>query len=514
MSQNERINQLRLKAESDLAFFIRLVAPHQVLGGVHEELIQWWNRPDAKTHQLVLLPRDHGKSRMIAYRVAWEITKNPALTVLYISATSNLAEKQLYFIKNIFTSKIYRQFWPEMVHPDEGKRERWTTGEISVDHPLRKSEGVRDPTVYTAGLTTTITGLHFDIVVLDDVVVRENAYTGEGRSKVQSAYSLLASIATGDSYEWAVGTRYHPKDLYDTLLEIEEDIYDKEGNHAGSVPVYELFEKKVEDRGDGTGEFCWPRQQRPDGKWFGFDAAILARKRAKYLDKTQFYAQYYNNPNAPGEEKIGKDKIQYYDKKFVVNRNGTWFFKDQKLNVYGAIDFAYSKGRKADYTALVVIGIDPDSNIYVLDIDRTRTDKLSMYFEMILNMYMKWNFKKLRAEANVAQAVIVQELKNNYIKPNGLSLYIDEHKPTRHEGNKQERVGAVLEPRYANGQMYHYMGGNCQMLEEELTMAHPPHDDMIDALASAIQIAVPPTRARIKEGKPRLSFNSRFGGVA
>ena len=278
--------------------------------------------------------------------------------------------------------------------------------------------------------------------------------------------------------------------------------------------MYELFEKKVEDRGDGTGEFCWPRQQRPDGKWFGFDAAILARKRAKYLDKTQFYAQYYNNPNAPGEEKIGKDKIQYYDKKFVVNRNGTWFFKDQKLNVYGAIDFAYSKGRKADYTALVVIGIDPDSNIYVLDIDRTRTDKLSVYFEMILNMYMKWNFKKLRAEANVAQAVIVQELKNNYIKPNGLSLFIDEHKPTRHEGNKQERVGAVLEPRYANGQMYHYMGGNCRMLEEELTMAHPPHDDMIDALASAIQIAVPPTRARIKEGKPRLSFNSRFGGVA
>jgi phage terminase large subunit-like protein len=509
-----KVEWLRQRAESDLSFFIKLIAPHQVLGGVHEELIQWWNRPEAKSHQLVLLPRDHGKSRMIAYRVAWEITKNPALTVLYISATSNLAEKQLYFIKNILTSKIYRQFWPEMVNLEESKRERWTTGEISVDHPLRKAEGVRDPTIFSAGLTTTITGLHFDIVVLDDVVVRENAYTGEGRDKVTAAYSLLASIATGDSKEWSVGTRYHPKDLYDTLLEIEEDIYDEHGDHAGTVPVYELFEKKVEDRGDGTGEFCWPKQQRPDGKWFGFDAAILARKRAKYLDKTQFYAQYYNNPNAPGEEKIGKDKILYYDKKFVANKNGTWFFKDNKLNVYAAIDFAYSRGKKADYTAIVVIGIDPDSNVYVLDIDRARTDKLSDYFEMILNMYMKWNFKKLRAEANVAQAVIVQELKNNYIKPNGLSLFIDEHKPSRHEGNKQERVGAVLEPRYANGQMYHYMGGNCQMLEEELTMAHPPHDDMIDALASAIQIAVPPTRARIKEGKPRLSFNSRFGGVA
>ena len=513
MNKQNRIEELKARAEADLAFFIKLIAPHQVLGAVHEELIQWWNRPDAKSHQLVLLPRDHGKSRMIAYRVAWELTRNPALTFLYISATSNLAEKQLYFIKNILTSKIYRQFWPDMVKLEESKREKWTTGEISVDHPIRKKEGIRDPSIFTAGLTTTITGLHFDIVVLDDIVVRENAYTNDGRTKVMEAYSLLASIASGDSKEWAVGTRYHPKDLYDTLLEIEEDVYDEHGDIVEHRPVYELFQREVESRGDGTGEFIWPRQQRPDGKWFGFDQSILARKRAKYLDKTHFYSQYYNNPNAPGEEKISRDLIQYYDKKFLTNRNGSWYFKDQKLNVFAAIDFAYTKGKKSDYTAIVVVGIDADNTIYVLDINRAKTDKLSEYFEMILEMYMRWSFKKLRAEANVAQSIIVQEIKNNYIRPHGLSLFIDEHKPSRHEGSKMERVMAVLEPRYSNGQIYHYQGGNCQILEEELTMAHPPHDDLIDALSSAIQIAVPPTRSRMKETKHKLSFNSRFGGV-
>lgn len=513
MAIDSRIDSLRQRAEADLSFFIKLVSPHQVLGGIHEELVQWWNRPDAKAHQLVLLPRDHGKSRMLAYRVAWEITKNPALTVLYISATSNLAEKQLYFIKNIITSKIYRQFWPDMVNGEESKRERWTTGEIALDHPMRKQEGVRDPTIFTAGLTTTITGLHFDVVALDDVVVRENAYTGEGRNKVTEAYSLLASIASGNSREWTVGTRYHPKDLYDTLLEIEEDIYNEDGEIIEHRPVYELFQREVEDRGDGTGQFLWPRQQRADGKWFGFDAAILARKRAKYLDKTHYYSQYYNNPNAPGEERISKDVIQYYDKKFLEHKHGYWYFKDNKLNVFAAIDFAYTKSKKADYTAIVVIGSDADNNIYILDVDRMKTDKLSEYFNLILTMYMKWNFRKIRAEANVAQTVIVQEIKNNYIKPNGLSLFIDEYKPTRHEGNKGERVMAVLEPRYANGQMWHYLGGNCQSLEEELTMAHPPHDDMIDALASAVQIAVPPTRNKMKESRGRLTFNSRFGGI-
>lgn len=513
MQTQNRIDELRQRAEADLAFFIRLISPHQVLGGVHEELIRWWERPDAKDHQLVLLPRDHGKSRMIAYRVAWHLTKNPAATFLYISATSGLAEKQLYFIKNILTSKIYRQFWPDMVHPDEGKRERWTASEISVDHPLRKKEGVRDPSIFTAGLTTSITGLHFDHIVLDDIVVRENAYTNEGRTKVTEAYSLLASIASGNSTEWAVGTRYHPSDLYNTLLEMEEDVYDEQGDIIEHRPVYEVFEAEVEDRGDGTGEFLWPRQKRNDGKWFGFNKEILAKKRAKYLDKTQFYAQYYNNPNAPGEEKISKDLLQYYDRKFIVNRNGSWYFKDKKLNVFAAIDFAYTKSKKSDYTAIVIVGIDPDSSIYVLDIDRDRTDRMSEYFDMILRMYVKWNFKKIRAEANAAQSIIIQELKNNYIKPNGLSITIDEHKPTRNEGTKEERVMAILEPRYSNGQMWHYMGGNCQVLEEELTMAHPPHDDVKDAMSAAVQIAVPPTRKRSEGGKPTLAFNSRFGGV-
>lgn len=509
---------IRESAEADLLQFIRLVAPHRVLGHVHEELISWWTRSEATNHQLVLLPRDHMKSALMAYRVAWQVVKNPAITILYLSSTSNLAEKQLKMIKDILTSKWVKVYWPDLINQDEGKREKWTNSEIAVDHPLRKLEGIRDPTIYTGGLTTSLTGLHCDIACLDDIVVVENAYTEDGREKVRQQYSLLASIESANANEWVVGTRYHPKDLYNDLMKMEEEIFDKAGNIVDTKPVYELFERKVEDRGDGTGEFLWPRQMRSDGKWFGFDEHILSKKKAKYLDKTQYYAQYYNDPNVYGNSDITNDKFQYYDRAHVQRFNGRWQVMGRPVNVFASIDFAFSKATSADYTVVCVVGIDSDRNIYVLDIDRFRTDRISECFNHIRDLHLKWDFRKLRAEMSVGQSMITKELKEMYIKPMGIALSIDEYFPTRMEGSKAERIQAVLQHRYDNKTMWHYKAGNCQILEEELMQKHPPHDDIKDALAAAVEICVPPMNSGMghsrNEHSKNVIYSPRFGGVS
>ncbi len=505
--------QIREAAESDLLTFIHLIAPHRELGGIHEELIRWWCRDDGKSHQLVLLPRDHQKSTMVAYRVAWEITRNPAVTVLYISSTSNLAEKQLKFIKDILNGQIYRRYWPDMTHPDEGKREKWTNSEISVDHPIRQREGVRDPTVFTAGLTTSITGLHCTIAVLDDVVVMENAYTNEGRDKVKSQYSLLASIESAGAREWAVGTRYHPSDLYDSMLRMTQDVIDENDDIVDQEPVYEIYQREVEDRGDGTGSYLWPRQQRGDGQWFGFNARILSKKRAQYLDRTQYHAQYYNNPNDPDHEAISSDYFQYYDRKYLELSQGVWFFKGKKLNVFAAIDFAFSLRRTADYTAIVTVGVDSDNNMYVLDIDRFRAKQVSVYFEHIKKSHVKWGYRKLRAEVTVAQEAIVQSLRHDHIRKDGLILSVDPHRPTRHDGTKKERIHAELAPRYENGQVWHYHSGITTELETELIQDNPRHDDIKDALASAIAICIAPASGRKTRSTGNVLYHRRFGGV-
>lgn len=513
---SDQAQEKKYLCENDLVEFVKFVQPKSVLGNCHIDLIQWLNREEAKSHQLVLLPRDHRKSTILAYRIAQAITKDPTLRILLISSTSNLATKQLKFIKDILTCDNYRLLWPEMVEKEEAKREKWTEKEISLDHPLRKEWSIREPSVFTAGLTTNIVGLHCDIAGLDDVVTADNAYTEEGRERVKEQYGYLSSVEGANSKEWVVGTRYHPKDLYNDMGGMEIESFDKLGNKINSEPLFEKWEKEVESVGDGTGEFLWPRQQGKDGKWFGFDAEILAKKRSQYQNKLHFRAQYYNDPHDVDSSPIQRSLFQYYDPQYLARREGKWYFKGERLNVVAAVDFAYSLGLKADSSSIVVVGVNGSNDYYVLDIDRFKTDKPSGYFERILKLYEKWGFRQIRAEVSAAQAVIVKDLKESYIRPLGLSLTIDEYRPSRWQGSKEERILATLEPKYANHQMWHYPGGNCQILEEELVFSNPAHDDVKDALASAVDFATAPLntfRKSLEFLQPVNVYHAKYGGT-
>jgi phage terminase large subunit-like protein len=515
----EDAKQIRETAMEDLFFFAKLVNPGYVYGDVHKAIFKWMqdynlfgSSESITSNKLIMLPRAHLKSHMVATWCAWIITRHPEVTMLYVSATAELAETQLYAIQNILGSSIYQRYFPEYVHPQEGLRERWSVKKLSIDHVKRKKEGIRDATIATAGLTTNTTGWHADIIVADDLVVPENAYTEDGRDGVSKKASQFTSIRNAGGFTMACGTRYHPKDIYAVWKAQEYDVYNSDDEVVDRRSVWEIVEYAVEE----DGVFLWPRAVRADGKAFGFDQQVLSRIRAEYSDTIQFYAQYYNNPNDPGSARINKDKFQYYDKKFLKQRDGSWYFKNKRLNVYASIDFAFSLKKKSDYTAIVVIGVDEDGMIYVLDIDRFKTDKIIAYFEHIAHLHSKWEFRKLRAEVTVAQSIIVEDLRDK-LREDGLRLSIDAHRPTRHEGSKEERISSALEHRYDNQSVWHFRGGYIDVLEEELVLSRPPHDDVKDALASAVEIAIKPKKSRYSDDNASnnvIFFNSKFGGVS
>lgn len=511
---------IRERAKEDLNFFATLINPGYMYGEIHRDIYRWmqdytlFGRGETlSSNKLIMLPRAHLKSHMVATWCAWIITRHPEVTILYLSATAELAETQLYAIQNILSSEIYTQFFPEYINPQEGLRERWSQRKISIDHPDRGPD-IRDPTIATAGLTTNTTGWHADIIVADDLVIPENAYTEDGRESVVKKASQFTSIRNPGGFTIACGTRYFPTDIYDTWKNQTYPLYDDEGEQIDTVPVWEVKEYKVEE----NGIFIWPRVIRAkDGKAFGFNRQVLARIKAEYGDRVQFYAQYYNDPNDPESNRIDFSKFQYYDQRKLKKEGGRWFFAGKRLNIYAAVDFAFSLTKAADYTAIVVVGVDAEGFYYVLDIDRFKSNKTLEYFQHIADLHSRWKFNKIRAEVTVAQAVIVEAIKD-YVKQHGLSISVDEYRPSKAEGSKEERIAAALEHLYDDMKVWHFEGGWTKALEEELILARPAHDDIKDALASAVSIAVKPFASKGQSVSDffhtGLKANSRFGGVS
>lgn len=510
--------EVRERAREDLYFYAKLVNKGYQYGSIHAELFRWMQDyslfgigEEGLSNKLIMLPRAHLKSHMLATWASWMILRHPEITILYLSATAELAELQLGAIKDIMESSIFQRYFPEMIHPQDGKRARWSSTKIKVDHPYRKQNGIRDNTIATAGLTTNTTGWHADVILADDLVVPENAYTEDGRMSVIKKSAQFTSIRNTGGFTLAAGTRYHPSDIYADWKEQFYEVYDDDGVLIDKKLDWDIQEFPVET----DNIFLWPRSVREDGKAFGFDLNSLARIKAGYSkDVTQFHAQYYNNPNDPSSDRISRDTFQYLNPRLLSRESGRWKYNGRKLNIYASIDFAYSLTAAADWTAIVVVGVDSDSNYYVLDIDRFKTKKTYEYFKRIAELHSKWKFNKLNTEITAAQAVISEAIKD-YIKKEGMSLSVVESRPNRREGSKEERIAAALEHLYDDHRVWHIEGGWTSTLEDELVQARPPHDDIKDALAAAVTIAIRPAQSTMNAMKDFLTTQtqSRFGGV-
>lgn len=502
--------EIKKAAEEDLWVFARLINPTYLYGDIHKEVFQFLS--DDNENDLILLPRGHLKSHMIAVWAAWQITRNPCVTIVYSSATDDLANSQLYAIQLVLESDIYRRYWPEMVKESKGHREKWSATEIIVDHPMRKERGVRDATVAARSVGSNTTGLHCDILVLDDIVVPKNAYTIEGRSKVASAYSQFASVKNPDGITKAVGTRYHPQDIYQSMIDMEYELYDDQGNVTGTKKNYRVMQRSVIEHD----QFIWPREQHPKTKkWYGFNHQYLARIRSEYLsqgESAQYYAQYFNNPNDLDSNRVSSDKFQYYEPKFLTFNNGYWAYQNKPLTVYAAIDIAYTTGQRSDYTAIAVIGIDEDGYIYILQLDQFRTDKYDVIYNRVLSLYSKWRFRRLRLESAAGSNLVAEYIKDQ-ARRQGEAIIIDA-KPAPRDQSKQERIAQILEPKYETNSIFHVRGGYINLYEEQLILARPTHDDLKDAVAMAVEIAKPVVNRNQRQPSNErvVLLSSRFGG--
>ena len=203
-----------------------------------------------------------------------------------------------------------------------------------------------------------------------------------------------------------------------------------------------------------------------------------------YLKKnmgSDFYAQYENNPIDSESQLIKRDYFKYWD------------HRPEYLNVVITVDPALSFKQAGDYTAIVVCGMDPDRNIYVLDYLRGHWGDPSQIVHNLLAMIDKWKPMAVGIESMGFQRTLkywIEQLTltKRHVQP------ITELKapPTQ---SKEFRLKA-LEPYYRNGMVYHAAWMKGKELEEELLMLGDDgykgkHDDLFDALAHQLNLLLP-----------------------
>ena len=519
------LEEARRLCEDDLATFAQVMFPDRYYGDVHKEFFAWLQREENQ-FQLGLIPRDHQKSHCIAVYCAWKITKKPWWTILYVSANPSLAREQLGVIESILQSPKHRALWPLMlnyVRDRDGELKHkpldtWTQDVIKVDHPERTGRQVRDPSVRATSVKSTNTGFHCNEVIFDDLVTDENYQSDAEKSDVIKCYKNCMKIMTTGSYCKAVGTRYGDDDLYSLITELTIPIFE-DGEEVGEEKMWQVFERVVEDSPyrTGDGNFIWPRMMMPSGEWFGFDQRELAIKKRNLTldgDVSGFMAQYYNDPNDSSLARVTQANFQYIEPKHLVNEGGTWFYGRKPLRLTAAMDLAFSnlKSKRRDYTAICVVGMDHEGYLYVLDLDRFKTDKMEVYYDRAIELYAKWGFKNLTIETNNGGGLVAGYIKD-MVRKEGGTLEI-KGKPAPNDSSKYERILQVLEPRYRNNEVFHNKIGYIRMLEEELKQPKPKNDDLKDCVTLAVSELKPPLGKGIKQLTKSLRQPlSRFGAV-
>ena len=461
------VSDMRAKADADLYFFCTEVLGFTLFEGEpHGALCRWLQRPSRFGKRLVLMPRGSFKSSLMTVGYAlWKIAKDPSIRVLIDSDLRANSKKFAGQVREfIEAGSRFRQLYGDLA-----REPGWTEDYFTV----RREVIIKEPTVMTSGIDQVVVSLHFDLVIVDDLVNNTNINTAEQIEKAAEHIRLLSPLMelteiNPSAERIVLGTRWHDADVYGQILrssgmrddEIEERLEEGETE----IGEWDIFYRK-DRRKDGSPLFSL------------FTDGFLRGKRAE-LGSALYAANYENNP-VPGEDAVFRREWFRYWKPPLP----------EGLVVVTAIDPAISERRHGDYSAVVTVGADftaADKKLYVLEAWRGRVNPRDL-INKVFETYMAFGPSIVGLEEVSFQRALRFLLEDEGGR-RGTWIPVRQMKPDSRE-TKEMRLRA-LQPLFQEGQIY--LTRDMYALEMELLrFPKGQHDDLVDALAYAFQLFAP-----------------------
>lgn len=450
------------------------------LAPFHKELcefVETWE--GKKKRKLILLPRGHLKSTLVTVGYSLQqIAKDPSIRILIANATYTMACSFLGQIKShLEKNETFIEMYGELAK----EAPKWSEGAVRLlsDRTYQKKEN----TITAFGMESALTSQHYDLVILDDLVNRDNIGTRVQVEKVISAYKDVLDLLEPDGHVVIIGTRWHDSDLYGHVIESENagdnyfDIVVRQAVEGGDETTMDTFLE--------TGEVLFPDKFRRE---------YLKQLRAE-KGKYDFACQYLNNPVPDAEATFRKDWIRTFAQDEV---------RERPMNFFTFVDPALSTAKTADYTAIVTIGVDQYLNIYIRDIFREKVNPTEL-INWVFRTYEEWRPRKICIESLAFQKSL-QHFIYREMAVRGISLPIEEVKPEFRE-TKELRIRGLV-PYYEQGKIFHPLyHRNTQFLDNEL-LRFPvgKHDDIIDALSYFPKVIYPPRAKKAGYKKRRNRY--------
>jgi hypothetical protein len=495
VSEAEEALQL---AHKDLIAFGKLFLPDDFMRSetpfFHYEMADSIDNVECK-QLAIIIPRGHGKTVLTKASILKDFVfcndEENFLFYAWVSATQKLSVGNMDYVKHHleFNDRIKYYF-------GSLKGKKWTEEDIELTNGCK---------LISKSNVAGIRGgakLHkrYDLIILDDFEHEANTLTQDSRDKNANLVTAVVypAIEPHTGRLRINGTPVHYDSFINNLLT----------NHAKA---------KKDNK-----EFAWKvityKAILPNGEslWSSFfNKKKLEEKKKFYIDSgqsTKFYQEYMMEVQSEDDSVWTRKHLKYWEGYYEHREGVNYLIKDNQevpVNVFIGCDPATDIDTKtSDFSVIMVIAIDPESNVYVLEYERHRAiptigSKVDGNIvgkkgvvDYIIELYDKYHCTSSTVEDVAMNRSIFQALNDERRRLNKFSIAVIPEKPGG--TNKLNRIYSGLSGRFSMG-LVHLRESHFDLSHEIVTFGPKmSHDDTIESLYYACVHSFPPNMHKDK----------------
>lgn len=480
-AEAEAIDALRSQAitkyDRDFYAFTEEILGYQdMYEPLHRRMCDWLVKWEpGKYIKLLLVAREHLKSTLgaISYPI-YEFYKQPhGFRVMlahgkFQTGVGYLREAKAKMRKPMLHFLAPDKFWRN----PRSDAEVWQEGQIVLPGNEWKV-----PSFLVSSLDSDAVGTHFNLIIGDDLVNRQNCKTKDLRQNVKEYFHSFIPMLLPEGRILVIGTFWSHDDLYSYLL-------DKEN------PYHVHVDSFIQGCGY-PGEPVFPRV---NGKT-GFTLEDLEARKGG-MDEYSWSCQYLLDPTPR--------KLQYFHRAdirpFDLSPDGR-VPTSEPVSYFTAIDPNRSLKTMNDPGVVLTCGLDADGHYWIVDITKGHPSGPELV-DWIRGHVIRWSPVRVICEAVGFQLQLAEWCKQDMVK-NG--VYYNIHAAERGVTQKIERI-TRMQIMVREGRL-HVRRGLESIVDELEFYPKWKHDDQADALADIFEFGkAPPPKPKVNMWAPTNPF--------